>query len=221
MRARSACVRKSGVVSISTLRPPVAHQHAGTQTVIARIGRRAHLAMAADGRNPHAGAGAQDGDLARGRRHQAFCAAAFATSSDTCTIAETQFGQRILQRAMLLQAEIALRLLQQHRHQVDGVPRHRQIGLVLLLFAEVHQAKLDLALGAHGKHQEEKEAGGSGKSNGSGWGCEFSVSLILPILTAEVRPVSSTRPAMLTSTDPKAQACGRNRVVIPAVPVAE
>ena len=66
-----------------------------------------------------------------------------------------RLGHGIFQHALLFQAQVAPRLLLQNRHQVDGVPRQVEIAFGLLVVAaEVHQAKLHLALRTQGEHDE-------------------------------------------------------------------
>ncbi len=112
---------------------------------------------------------------------QAFCAAALAGLLGDLHEAEAQFGEGIFQQALLFDAQIALGLLEQDGHQIDGVAGQGKVGLRLLFsFAEVHSPSCISAWARRESTRKVKDAGGSGK---------FSASLINIILAT----VSSTR----------------------------
>lgn len=71
-------------------------------------------------------------------------------------VAEPKLGEPVLDEPLLLNREIALRLLLQHRENVDGMASQGEIGLrrVFIFLAQIEQTELELRLHQDGFNQE-------------------------------------------------------------------
>ena len=157
----------------------VADQDRGPQAVVARIVGRADAAMAADRRHADAGARAEHRDLEREAPPFRLSARPpWPASSETCTKRNRSSVSEFSSSRCSSRLEIALGLLQQHRHQVDGVARQREVGLRLLLLPNCISPSCISACARRESTIKVKDAGGSGICVSSGRGSLFSTSLI-------------------------------------------
>ena len=71
-------------------------------------------------------------------------------------VAEPKFGEPVLYQPLLFDGQVALRLLLQHRENVDGMASQRQIGLrrVFVFFAQIEQTELELGLHQDGFNEK-------------------------------------------------------------------
>ena len=144
----------------------VADQDGGPQPVVAGIGRGANGAVAADGGHAYAGSRTQYRDFERGRRHSGFRSGRLGGLVGDLDETEPQFRERVFQKPLLIERQVALGLFQQNGHEVDAVARYAEIRLGRFLLAKMHQAELHFGLRAQGKNQESK---------GRGWQRELEI----------------------------------------------